>query len=40
MKKINGQNKQRTSIGKSPNSRYTKKRQKKMGVKLYRGQGK
>lgn len=39
MKKKN-QSKQRTTIGKSPNSRYTKKRQKKMGVKAYKGQGK
>ncbi len=40
MKKVNGKNKQRTSIGKSANSKYNKKRQKKMGVKQYKGQGK
>ncbi len=31
--------KMRTSIGKSKNSKYTKKRQKKNGKKAYRGQG-
>ena len=33
-------NKQVTSIGKSKNSRYNKKRHRKNGKKLYRGQGK
>jgi len=32
--------KQRTSIGHSTNTRYTKKNQKKNGKKVYRGQGK
>lgn len=38
--KIKSKSKQRTSIGKSTNTRYTKKSQKKLGKKSYRGQGK
>lgn len=40
MKYSKGKNKQVTSIGKSKNSRYNKKRHKKSGKKYYRGQGK
>ena len=37
---IKGTNKQVTSIGKSKNSKYNKKRHRKNGKKVYRGQGK
>lgn len=40
VEKSKSKSKQRTSIGKSVNTRYTKKSQKKIGKKVYRGQGK
>jgi len=38
--KLKSKSKQRTSVGHSTNTRYTKSCQKKNGKKVYRGQGK